>query len=243
MPSLSLDDHLIWFAHCPKAGGTSIETLIVDTWGDRVGHLFWGWDLWWKNGGWRTAAPPSSPQHLTWADARRALPSPPDAVFALVRDPAARMMSEYRYQSMYRRGTRAGRALARLPFCFWVRLMLAVARRNPYAFDNHFRPQSDFVPAHARVFHLEQGIEPVVEWLAEVTGRAGLAAPPPNLKTGGSPDMASATRALIGTAFARDYARFGYDRPSAPVPRHTGLDGLAEVLAPLVVRLERRGLL
>ena len=48
MPSLTLDNRLIWFAHCPKAGGTSIETLMVETWGDRVGHLHWGWDLWWK---------------------------------------------------------------------------------------------------------------------------------------------------------------------------------------------------
>ena len=55
MPSLTVDTRLIWFAHCPKAGGTSVKTLMAETWGDRVGHLAWGWDLWWKRGGWRWA--------------------------------------------------------------------------------------------------------------------------------------------------------------------------------------------
>src|SRR6056297_915226 len=108
MPSLTLDETLIWFAHCPKAGGTSVEQVMVTRWGARVGHLHWGWDRWWARGGWRVACPPNSPQHLTWADTRAVLPRTPDAVFALVRDPAARMVSEHRWQRRRRRGTRAG---------------------------------------------------------------------------------------------------------------------------------------
>ncbi|MDH5453710.1 MAG: sulfotransferase family protein, partial [Paracoccaceae bacterium] len=98
MPSLTLPDRLIWFAHCPKAGGTSVEQFMVARWGDAVGHLHWGWDRWWRSGGWRLAAPPNSPQHLVWEDAVSALPRAPDAVFAVVRDPVARMTSEYRWQ-------------------------------------------------------------------------------------------------------------------------------------------------
>jgi len=243
MPSLSLEDRLIWFAHCPKAGGTTIETLLVDTWKDRVGHLRWGWDLWWKQGGWRVATPPSSPQHLIWTDASEVLSISPDIVFALVRDPVRRLMSEHRYQRKYRRGRRAGRALACLPFSFWLRLMLAVARRNPYAFDNHLRPQTDFIPSHARVFRLEEGIEPVVNWLGDVTGKSGLSVPAPMLKTGSSAVPAPDTVALIEEAFAEDYARFGYDRLSDPLPDRGLLDRLAEALAPGVAALERRGLL
>ena len=156
MPSLTLPDRLIWFAHCPKAGGTSIEQFMVAQWGEAVGHLHWGWDLWWKGGGWRVADPPNSPQHLIWEDALKVLPRAPDRVFALVRDPVARITSEYRWQRQGRRGTRLGKALACLPFPFWLRCMLALARQNPHAFDNHLRCQTDFIPEGAKVFRLEE---------------------------------------------------------------------------------------
>lgn len=243
MPSLRLDDRLIWFAHCPKAGGTSLEQVMVARWGDRVGHLHWGWDRWWRQGGWRRADPPNSPQHLTWADAEKALPRAPDAVFAVVRDPVARMVSEYRWQRRHRRGTRAGRLLARLPFGFWLRLMLATARINPHAFDNHLRPQGDFVPEGAAVFRFEAGLGPVLDWLAATTGTPPAAAPPHALAAGGSaPRLSDSDRSRIGAAFAADYARFGYPAPAAAArPRPDGLDRLAAALAPLVAALDRRG--
>lgn len=242
MPSLALDDRLIWFAHVPKAGGTSVEKAMVARWGDRVGHLHWGWDLWWKNGGWRLADPPNSPQHLVWADAQNALPRAPDAVFALVRDPVARMVSEYRYQRRHRRGTRAGRALAYLPFSLWLRLMLAMARQNPHCFDNHFRPQSDFVPTGAQVFRLEDGLEAPLAWLG-VMGRAEfLTKPPHQLKSGEGPvTVTPADAALIGTVFARDYTRFGYSSPSGAPIKSPHANGLVTGLARALVTLERQG--
>jgi len=244
MPSVALeDDRLIWFAHCPKAGGTSMETLFVETWGDRVGHLRWGWDLWWKNGGWRQASPPNSPQHLIWADAKRILPASPDIVFALVRDPVDRMMSEHRYQRRFRRGTALGRALAYLPFSIWLPVMLAVVRRNPYAFDNHLRPQSDFIPSHARVFRLEDGLEPAVGWLRDVVHRADLAAPRHLLKTRPNPRPHPRLRARIAAAFAEDYTRFGYDRPAEAATILPLLERVADLVAWGVVALDRRGLI
>jgi len=242
MPSLSLATCLIWFAHCPKAGGTSVEQAMVARWGDAVGHLHWGWDRWWTRGGWREADPPNSPQHLTWADAASVLPRPPDAVFALVREPADRMVSEYRWQRRHRRGTRAGGLLARLPFSLWLRVMLAMARKNPFAFDNHFRPQTDFVPDGASVFRLEDGLQAVFGWLAEITGTEAVSAPPHALKTGGGgAGPSAADRARIAAAFEADYARFGYVPPDLPPPRRDGLDRLAAAAAPVLVWLDRRG--
>ena len=244
MPSLTLDETLIWFAHCPKAGGTSVEQVMVTRWGARVGHLHWGWDRWWARGGWRVACPPNSPQHLTWADTRAVLPRTPDAVFALVRDPAARMVSEHRWQRRRRRGTRAGRALAYLPFSLWLRLMLATARINPHAFDNHLRPQTDFVPEGASVFRLEDGLRPVLDWLGRTTG-APLPAPPHALAggTGRGARPGPADLARIAADHATDYARFGYPLPAGPAPRRDALDRLAGALAPLVAALDRRGAL
>lgn len=239
MPSLTLSDRLIWFAHCPKAGGTSVERLMVDTWGRAVGHLHWGWDLWWRDGGWRTADPPNSPQHLIWADTVTVLPRAPDVVFALVRDPVARMQSEHRFQRRHRRGTRAGRLLAHLPFGLWLRLMLEVARINAYAFDNHLRPQGAFVPEGAQVFRLEDGLAPVADWLSRETGTR-LPLPPHALKSGDGGRARAPAAARIAAVYAEDYARFGYDRPGGAVRRDLG-DRLARIAAPLVVTLERRG--
>ena len=243
MPSLTLSNRLIWFAHCPKAGGTSLEQLMVAHWAPAVGHLHWGWDRWWRKGGWRVADPPNSPQHLVWADAAACLPRPPDDVFALVRDPAARMASEHRWQRRHRRGTRLGKLLAKLPFSLWLRVMLAVARHSPHAFDNHLRPQADFVPETAWVFRLEDGLAPAVHWLSDVTGTALDAADIPHaLPSGQRAAMAPGDQALIARAFAADYARFGYARPQAQA-RIGLMDGLAALLAPPVIWLDRRGAL
>ena len=243
MPSLALPDRLIWFAHCPKAGGTSVEQVMVARWGEAVGHLHWGWDLWWRRGGWRVADPPNSPQHLIWSDAKAQLSRSPDAIFALVRDPAARMASEYRWQRQRRRGTWAGKVLAHLPFSLWLRVMLAVVARNPHAFDNHLRPQSDFIPEGAQVFRLEDGLDKALHWLAETAGDP--VAPPPAPKaiaTRTRTDLTPSDRARIAQAFAKDYARFGYVAPHASCALK-GRDTVAEWIAPLVVLLDRKGAL
>ena len=152
------------------------------------------------------------------------------------------MVSEYRWQRTRRRGTRTGQALARLPFALWLRLMLAAARINPFAFDNHFRPQADFVPDGAAVFRLEDGLTPLFDWLAETTGGALAPAPPHALRTAGAtPDLTEADRARIARAFAVDYARFGYAAPAMAPPRLDALDLLAKALAPGVAWLDRRG--
>lgn len=211
---------------------------MVARWGDRVGHLHWGWDLWWRRGGWRVADPPNSPQHLIWEDACKALPRAPDAVFALVRDPMARIRSEHRYQREHRRGTWLGWGLAQLPFSLWLRLMLAMARRHPHAFDNHLRPQSDFVPESAVVFRLEDGLEAALDWL----GIDANAPRPHRLKgRAAHAGIAPSDAALIGGAYAADYARFGYSSPDTRAAARPAVDWLAERLAPALVWLDRRG--
>ena len=243
MPSLTLSDRLIWFAHCPKAGGTSIERLMVDTWGEAVGHLHWGWDLWWRRGGWRSAGIANSPQHLVWRDAQAILPRAPDVVFALVRAPLARMQSEHRWQRHGRRGTLLGKTLAALPFSIWIRIMLALASRSPHAFDNHFRTQSDFIPPQAVIFRLEDGLTPVAAWLSEET-RTALPPPTHALRTADPGDQADPRdAALIARVFASDHSRFGYSLPAECDPGRPILDGLAAFLARALAPFDARGLL
>lgn len=215
---------------------------MVARWGEAVGHLHWGWDVWWRDGGWRVASPPNSPQHLTWQDALSQLPRPPDTVFAVVRDPVARMASEHRWQRRGRRGTRAGKLLARLPFPVWLRLMIAVAGRNPHAFDNHFRPQAEFVPTDAFVFHLENGLERVENWLVQTLGvLKGNTSIPHAIPSGNAKPVGAAEQALIARHFGIDYARFGYPRPPSHLAGAPLLDAIANALAPAVEWLEKRG--
>jgi hypothetical protein len=251
MPVLALDHRLIYFAHCPKAGGTSIEKFMVARWGNRVGMLGWGWDrLWFAQRGQRADSPPCSPQHYVWQDAAPRLPSPPDAVFAIVRDPVARMVSEYRYQRAERRAGRLGALVRGLDFSTWLHLMAEVHARNPYAFDNHFRPQSEFVPDGARVFRLEDGLGAVGAWLCAQAGETPPHEMPHDLKSpsrGSAVVPSQADIALIRTWFEVDFRRFGYRLPDiAAAPAGWGPLGRQRVvraMAPLIDRLYRRGLI
>lgn len=244
MPSLTFSNRLIWFAHCPKAGGTSVEQFMVAHWGEAVGHLHWGWDVWWKDGGWRVADPPNSPQHLVWEDALRSLPRAPDTVFAVVRDPVARMASEYRWQRHARRGSRLSKLLARLPFSVWIRVMLALVRHHPHGFDNHIRPQADFIPDGARVFRLEDGLDPVLRWLAHETGLQQDIAVPHAIPSGARAQrIRPVDKARIAALHAADYTRFGYERPSSDAPPPDIWDWCAKGLARGLAFLDRRGAL
>jgi hypothetical protein len=116
------------------------------------------------------------------------MPRTPDAVFTVVRDPVARMVSEYRYQRSGRLTGPFGRPVRGLGFSAWLRLMFAMADRNPYTHDNHFRPQVEFMPPDGvTVFRLEDGLAPVLGWLAEIAGEPAPEAAPHDLKTSGGP--------------------------------------------------------
>lgn len=251
MPTLALDRRLIYFAHCPKAGGTSIEKFMVSRWGDRVGMLGWGWDrMWFRQGGERADGPPCSPQHYVWRDAAARLPAPPDAVFAIVRDPVSRMVSEYRYQRSERRTGRLGPLVRGLDFSTWLHLMSAIHARNPYAFDNHVRPQAEFVPEGAVVFRLEDGLDRVGAWLCAQAREAPPPEMPHDLKSPSLPLAVVPTQddlALILDWFEADYDRFGYRRPdvatTGPAPGWRLRRVVAEYVAPVVDRLYRRGLI
>lgn len=251
MPSLALDGRLIYFAHCPKAGGTSIERFMVDRWGERVGLLGWGWDrLWAWQGGERAGGIPSSPQHYIWTDAAGVLPDQPDAVFAVVRDPVARMVSEYRYQKSERRTGRMGRVLHLLDFSTWLHLMAAVHARNPYAFDNHLRAQAEFVPEGATVFRLEDGLAEVGAWLCRQANEQPPSDMPHDLKSAARPIpvvLHATDIALISSWFAEDFQRFGYPVPDPgladPDPAIARRHHVVRWLAPAVDALYRRGLI
>ena len=245
MPSLALKGRLIYFAHCPKAGGTSVERFMVERWGPAVGMLGWGWERRWAGRGERAGEIPSSPQHYVWEDARRVLPRAPDHVFTVVRDPVERMVSEFAYQRSGRRTGPFGRPLRHLGFSGWLRLMFAMVDRNPYTHDNHFRPQAAFLPpGEVTVFRLEDGLGPVLRWLCELVDEPPPEVVPHDLRTARPRGAVPSERdtALIAGRFAEDYRRFGYPPPAAATAAVAGGPFTAGLAAALLDPLYRRGL-
>lgn len=180
MPLARIAGTLLWFAHVPKTGGTSIEAYLrakgsVALVGERHD---------WSR---------TTPQHM-----HRALYDelvPPDFYdhgFAVVRDPKARLLSEFRMRAEPLRpkvrpvgwlrvarnrargsethGVRLDSRLEFLDFQGWVERVFARYRTDPYYKDNHIRPQHEFVDPTHRVFPFERGLDPVFRWIDAVTG-------------------------------------------------------------------------
>lgn len=226
MPLLIHEDRTIFFAHVPKTGGSSVEDYLIRRFGplcllDRPAA---GSD-----------APPrrrrhgdmvSPAQHMTAADLRHLLPERIDYTFAVVRDPLARILSEYRFQAGTSRASRLG-------FSTWLRVMLAAARIDPRVYDNHIRPQGDLVSAGAEVFRLEEGLDRIVARLDEVTGSAAPDADIRHLLNKGGRDRIEVRRqdmGLVARFYAADYARFGYDVPAAGAAPHDRFAALRDLL-------------
>jgi hypothetical protein len=120
--------------------------------------------------------------------------------------------------------------------------MIAVVERNSHAYDNHFRPQSDFVPEAATVFRLEDGLEQVECWLNRLAcAPADHVSMPHAIATGQPSTIGVAEQSLIACVFAIDYVRFEYTQPPEVRARKGPADWVANWIAPAIVWLDRRG--
>lgn len=242
--SIASDGRLIYFAHVPKAGGSSVEDHLEARFGP-LSMIDRNWERVWHNGLWRESSITGSPQHLTASDAARLLPARIDWTFAMVRDPVARLVSEYRFQARMNRGRRR---LTGAGFSTWLRISLSGARWAPMIFDNHLRPQTEIVPEGAEVFRLEDGFAPLLTRLDALFGP-----PPPGTKMGRALESRNHAQVvpsaqdltLIARVYAADYARFGYPPPDidgAPCDRLAPMrDAAGAGLGPVAVAIWRRG--
>ena len=127
------------FIHIPKVAGTSIEALFKSN----------GWEMEFHARHYDPYAP--SPQHLTYESLKEHVPDLDSLVsFAVVRDPMARIRSEWQYQF----GVLNSTMLDFGDFLRHVECSLSVSKTY---WDNHWRPQSDFLSDELnRVFSLEE---------------------------------------------------------------------------------------
>ncbi len=166
MPIIRTETLLLYFAHVPKCGGTGIEGLLTQRFGQRArgfldpGHFAQPPETRWGR---------NSPQHVDAATMARLFPSDFfDATFAMVRHPVLRLRSVY----LYHRDVE-GAIAPDESFGAWLDALPTRRHADPFHLDNHARPICEMVPEGARVFRLEEGVGALVGWLDEITGTTG----------------------------------------------------------------------
>ncbi|MBD3624759.1 MAG: sulfotransferase family 2 domain-containing protein [Rhodobacteraceae bacterium] len=218
MPFFRAGPGIYFFAHVPKCAGSSVEDYLRDRFG-RPGFVDNRFVQRPEAERWTR----TSPQHADWATVERLFgPDFFDGAFAVVRHPLSRAVSAYHFQVEVEKTAPAG-----IGFGDWLQEMRARQAREPFAIDNHFRPQVDFLPPGCALFHLEHGVDALVPYLDRLTGTTGgpRAIGHANRRGGGSgggkdrgkaaPDPAAV--ALVAEIYAEDFRRLGY-RPDSPDP-------------------------
>lgn len=157
----------------------------------------------------------TSPQHIDVETLKKLFPEDFfDASFTIVRHPVSRLVSAFQFQREVERIVPED-----VTFGAWLSDSAAKRVEHPFIYDNHTRPMDEIVPTGAKVFHMEDGFDPLIAWLDEVTGdtTGPRSLPKINERKGSRRQQAGntvPTRAdinLIAKLYARDFERFGYE--------------------------------
>lgn len=206
MPVYCRDEQRVLFVHVPKTGGSTVERMFRAA----------GWDEQLRE---THKANPAvfplrrcSPQHYQGALLAELFDlSRFDLVFLITRDPVARFRSEYLMRQPADPATDATSVET------WARGAFARREHDPYAFDNHLRPQVEFLVPGAVVHRLEDGLDSIRDdlnarldaGLVEL-GRHAMS----SAKRTGVPseavEVSPVLDGLLRDVYAQDYAQLGY---------------------------------
>jgi hypothetical protein len=197
MPLFQINSKLIFFVHVPKTGGSAISNVLSRF--GRAALITHNDHVW----------PRCNAQHMEAASYLRILPGNfYDYGFMVVRNPFDRIVSEYRMRA--RDQASRGRRIKEFPE--WVESVLRRYRRNNYIFDNHFRPQTEFLSDGIEVFKLESGLVEVVERLSEITGMVfGSELPRVQVSKSIGFKVSAECAAAVAKFYYADFRAFGYD--------------------------------
>jgi hypothetical protein len=153
MPLFQKNGKTVLFVHIPKTGGTSIEDLL-SSYTDMIFY---------------SRIVPSNlkvcPQHLPFRDLRLLLGSGYwDWSFSIVRNPYDKLESEF----CFRNDVGDHRYGQQIDFSTWIIESLTRVAENPCFWDNHFRPQTDFLDSDVTIFKYEDGLDDVISEAAQI---------------------------------------------------------------------------
>jgi hypothetical protein len=141
MTLLRNDGRLIFLAHIPKTGGSSIEYALRTAGAARALHFHKRMDY-----------AKCNLQHMHAELYQKFVPSDfYDYGLAVTRHPFDRLLSEYKWRIQL--------GHANLDFDPWVIRHLELYQRQPYVLDNHIRPQNEFLCPSIEVFRFEDGLD------------------------------------------------------------------------------------
>lgn len=150
MPLYNRKEHQVLFVHIPKCAGSTVEDLLLS--------LAEGCQLFS-----RTAPTdlPCGAQHFHAAMLRQVLPNIESVpCFSIVRHPLFRAISEHQYRNKLRRRKNEKETDLDSDVASWFHEY----RFNNYIFDNHIRPQIEFILPNTCVFHLEHGLDGAIQF-------------------------------------------------------------------------------
>jgi len=159
MPVFSKNGKHYLFVHIPKCGGTTIEVLFKKSC-YTINYLATKADgVWGELNSMRWC----SPQHMH-AEILNALfdVSKFEKVFTVVRNPLDRFKSEYAMRNRMRTSVCADDVSE------WVNMAFTKYAHNPCVFDNHLRPQHEFVLPGCDVLTFENGFDNLYRALHEM---------------------------------------------------------------------------
>ena len=206
VPVFTQHDRSVLFVHIPKAAGSTLERLFVRS-------------------GWAMALRETRKTHPQLMSVRRCSPQHYhaalleqlfavdrfDAVFTVTREPVSRFRSEYLMRNHKNPSTDAASVDA------WADQVLARREDDPYALDNHLRPQHEFVLPAAQVYRLEDVLESAVADLNQRFDLALTTTIPQALTSvrragvsSSSLELSDRLHATLRRVYAEDFARFGY---------------------------------
>lgn len=201
MPLYRNSDRIVLFVHIPKTGGSTVEEVLKAEGSAQAlkYHKRLGYSK-------------STPQHMHWDITKHWISEEfYDYAFTVVRNPFARLLSEYRWRQKMTQSP--------LPaFDPWVVKTLAADSERPYQMDNHIRPQVAFIGPNVEVFRLEDGLMPAVKNGLEALGLpSGHVTLHHKRKSDHQPvEVTASTIEKIRHFYAEDFDTFGYSPDELP---------------------------
>lgn len=194
-------DRIVYFAHIPKTGGSSVEYALRAAGARRALHFHK-----------RLGYVKCNLQHMHAAVFDKFVPPEfYDYGFTVTRHPFDRLLSEYKW--------RVHLGQTEMEFDPWVRKHLALAEQRPYLLDNHLRPQCEFVTDDIEIFRFEDGLAAPLASASENL-RLQEVDTSVHRRSGGDIEAtwSTATRSQAYSFYKNDFETFDYD------PERTGVN-------------------